>query len=152
MAASGRMSKVHSAFGEGYQGGGLYSPVTPRVNPSQYTWGIGEAEPPREMERISPQHKRSPGIAQGRWSHGPATLGGLGEAGEQGTPLRNSFQREDIGPGKGQVKDPNLHEQYFGIADEGEDDVPVIAGPSSRPQGVAYQPPHVVENDRSHWV
>lgn len=101
MAQSGRMSKVHDAHTDS-----MYSPMSAKAE----EWG--RKEPPREMDAINPTlaHGKhpSPGLAQGRWSHQP------GES-EQGTPLRNSFQQEVVGPGTGQVQDPNLHDQYFGV-------------------------------------
>jgi hypothetical protein len=116
MAASGRMSRVHEQQADG---GSMYSPIEGKV-----MWG--ENEPPREMHQLSPRmtgaagsmRGHSPGLAQQRWSgHGypPGTA-----IGDDGTPLRNSFQRDDVGPGEGQVQDHNLHEQYFGVADGGE--------------------------------
>jgi hypothetical protein len=101
----------------------MYSPIEGKV-----MWG--ENEPPREMHQLSPRMAggagsmrgggHSPGLAQQRWSgtgYPPGTAIGHGE---DGTPLRNSFQRDDVGPGEGQVQDHNLHEQYFGVADGGE--------------------------------
>lgn len=116
MAATGRMSKVHDANADQ-----MYTPVTPSMKNAE-AWG--ESEPPREMHAISPTllHAKhpSPGLAQGRWSH---NTGGS----EQGTPLRTSFQQEDVGPGSNQVRDPNLHDLYFGV-----DERPVVApGPST---------------------
>lgn len=112
MAQTGRMSRIHDANADN-----MYSPMSAKAE----TWGI--VEPPREMHAISPTllHVKhpSPGLAQGRWSH---HAGGS----EQNTPLRSSFQRDDVGPGTGQVRDPNLHEQYFGPEDEADD----LPGPS----------------------
>jgi len=81
----------------------------------------------------------------------------MGGQEDDGTPLRNSFQHEDVGPGAGQKRDPNLHEQYFGVADGGEDE----PGPSNRGLGlydsiraeVAAKPVgHTREEDRGHWI
>jgi hypothetical protein len=116
MAQSGRMSRVHDAYADStYQ-----SPMSAKAEAwkaENLPWGV--VEPPREMQAISPnslQHaKHSPGFAQGRWSH---QTGGTGS--EQHTPLRSSFQRDDVGPGPAQVRDPNLHEQYFGVGDDDE--------------------------------
>ncbi|KAI9867995.1 MAG: hypothetical protein M1823_009092, partial [Watsoniomyces obsoletus] len=92
----------------------------------------GEAEPPREMHQLTPHLTQntkghSPVMQQNRWSqhYPPGTA-----IGEDGTPLRSSFQggRDDVGPGDGQLQDHDLHEQYFGVADGGEDDVPVRNG------------------------
>ena len=115
MAASGRMSRVHEQQAEG---GSMYSPIEGKM-----MWGADE--PPREMHQLSPHlapngRGDSPGLAaQQRWSqhYPPGTA-----IGEDGTPLRDSFhQRDDVGPGEGQMQDPNLHEQYFGVADGGEE-------------------------------
>ena len=57
---------------------------------------------------------------------------------EQHTPLRNSFQREDVGPGQDQVQDPNLHEQFFGVDDDIDGNLP---GPSDAQDAHAYHPP-----------
>jgi len=112
MASSGRMSRIHDA-----QADRMYSPMSAKAE----AWG--QKEPPREMHAISPTllhvKQPSPGLAQGRWSHQTGVS-------EQGTPLRSSFQREDVGPGTGQVRDPNLHEQFFGLGED-EDELP---GPS----------------------
>jgi hypothetical protein len=131
MAQSGRMSRIHDAYADStYQ-----SPASAKAeswNREHLPWGI--VEPPREMHAISPTansaaaKQHSPGFAQGRWSHTPG-----GQGSEANTPLRNSFQRDDVGPGPAQLKDPNLHEQYFGVGDEMEDEIP---GPSSI--GVAH--------------
>lgn len=124
MAQSGRMSRVHDAYADStYQ-----SPMSAKAEAwkaEQLPWGV--VEPPREMHAISPTllhagtKQHSPGFAQGRWSH---QTGGTGS--EQNTPLRSSFQRDDVGPGPAQVKDPNLHEQYFGVEDGDE-----LPGPSN---------------------
>jgi hypothetical protein len=119
MAQSGRMSRVHDAHADSsYQ-----SPLSAKAEAWKHDtlpWGV--VEPPREMHAISPTllhtgKQHSPGFAQGRWSH---QTGGTGATSEQHTPLRSSFQRDDVGPGPAQVKDPNLHEQYFGVAGEDE--------------------------------
>jgi hypothetical protein len=110
MQASGRMSKIHEA-----QADGGYSPVSPRK-----TWGA--EEPAREMTHIDVRG-RQPSPVMARWSQ---QYPGGAATGEDGTPLRSSFQRDDIGPGPNQTQDHDLHEQYFGIADGGPD----IAGPS----------------------
>jgi len=116
MAATGRMSKVHDANADS-----MYTPVSPSIKNADM-WGV--SEPPREMHAISPTllHAKhpSPGLAQGRWSH---NAGGS----EQGTPLRNSFQNDEVGPGTNQVRDPNLHDLYFGV-----DESPgAMSGPST---------------------
>lgn len=141
MAQTGRMSRVHDAHADS-----MYSPMSAKAE----AWGV--AEPPREMQAISPTlvHTKhpSPGFAQGRWSH---HTGGS----EQNTPLRSSFQKEEAGPGTGQVKDPNLHEQYFGVEDEGVDDLP---GPSTGAATGYYTPDHphpqhqVNEEERGHFI
>ncbi|ETN38488.1 uncharacterized protein HMPREF1541_06523 [Cyphellophora europaea CBS 101466] len=92
MAASGRMEKVHEAQES------AYSPVTP-----QHGWGADE--PPREMSQLGAHgHQHSP--ATNRWSQHYASEAAVGE---DGTPLRNSFQREDVGPGPNQLQDHDLH-------------------------------------------
>jgi hypothetical protein len=169
MASTGRMSRVHDAYADN----SYHSPMSGKAESwrkEDIPWGM--TEPPREMHNISPTflHRQqqdphtvkqhSPGYAQGRWSHHAS-----GERSEQNTPLRNSFQRDEVGPAPGQVRDPNLHEQYFGVGDE--DDLP---GPSGghgfdfedhgRPQPY-YQPdqqtgqgkgPTVHEEERGHFV
>jgi hypothetical protein len=129
------MSRIHEAYADStYQ-----SPVSAKAETfkaENLPWGVGE--PPREMHAISPTllhagKQPSPGFAQGRWSH---QTGGTGTP-EQNTPLRNSFQRDDVGPGPAQVKDPNLHDQYFGVGDD-PDEVP---GPSSIGVAHGYYPP-----------
>lgn len=134
MAQSGRMSRVHDAYADGaYQ-----SPMSAKAEAykaENIPWGVGE--PPREMHAISPTllhpsntpKQHSPGFAQGRWSH---HTGGS----EQNTPLRNSFQRDEVGPGPAQVQDPNLHEQFFGV---GEDD-DALPGPSNIGVANGYYP------------
>ncbi|KIW72245.1 hypothetical protein PV04_00453 [Phialophora macrospora] len=129
MAQSGRMSRVHDAHADNsYQ-----SPISAKAEAWKHEalpWGV--VEPPREMHAISPTllhagKQHSPGFAQGRWSH---QTGGTGPASEQTTPLRSSFQRDDVGPGPAQVRDPNLHEQYFGVGEaEPEHEMP-LPGPS----------------------
>ncbi|ETI29122.1 hypothetical protein G647_01575 [Cladophialophora carrionii CBS 160.54] len=122
MAQSGRMSRVHDAHADGNS---LYqSPMSAKAEAwkkESIPWGV--VEPAREMHAISPTllhaGKHSPGAAQGRWSH---QTGGTGANSEQNTPLRSSFQRDDVGPGPAQVKDPNLHEQYFGVSGDSEDE------------------------------
>ncbi|EXJ95967.1 hypothetical protein A1O1_01092 [Capronia coronata CBS 617.96] len=118
MAQTGRMSKIHDAHA-----GGMYSPMSAKAE----AWG--QTEPPREMHAISPTllHTKqpSPGLAQGRWSHQT-------DGSEQGTPLRTSFQHGDVGPGTGQVRDPDLHEQFFAVGD----DTDQLPGPSA--QNVYY--------------
>lgn len=113
MAQSGRMSKVHDAHA-----GGMYSPMSAKAAEA---WS--RTQSPHEMHPISPTvlHAKNPnpGLAQGRWSRQSA-------GSEQGTPLRTSFQREDVGPGTGQVRDPDLHEQYFAV----DDDTDHLPGPS----------------------
>lgn len=139
MAASGRMSKVHDA-----QADASYSPVTPRQ-----MWG--ENEPPREMSHLS--HGKQPSPVLNRWSN---QYPGGAATGEDGTPLRSSFQRDDVGPGPGQTQDPDLHEQYFGVADGGFD----TAGPShqysdQRDSGQYAGPSqssHVRDDERGHFV
>ena len=123
MAASGRMERVveHEVA--------MYSPVE-----GKSMWG--GREPPREMAPLGPAGKGlSPGTANARWSqhYPPGTAVGGQE--NDGTPLSSSFQYEDVGPGTGQVQDPNLHEQYFGVADGGED----MPGPSNRGLGLYDQ-------------
>lgn len=116
MAASGRMSRVQE---QQLDSGSMYSPIEGKV-----MWG--ENEPPREMSQLTPRmtgaassmRHPSPGLAQQRWSghqYPPGTA-----IGDDGTPLRSSFQRDDVGPGDDQIQDHNLHEQYFGVADGGE--------------------------------
>ena len=140
MAQSGRMSRIHDAYADS-----TYIPPSSAKGEARKAenlpWGM--AEPPREMHAISPTmlhagKQHSPGFAQGRWSH---QTGGTGS--EQNTPLSSSFQRDDVGPGPAQVKDPILHEQYFGVGDDPEE----LLGRSN--VGVAHgyyppegQPPH----------
>ncbi|KIX96111.1 uncharacterized protein Z520_08366 [Fonsecaea multimorphosa CBS 102226] len=134
MAQTGRMSRVHDAHADSM----YYSPMSAKAEAwkaEDLPWGV--SEPPREMHAISQtmlHAKHSPGVAQGRWSHQTGGTGG-GPGSEQNTPLRSSFQREDVGPGPEQVRDPNLHDQFFGI-DEEADDLP---GPSG---GHEYYPEH----------
>ena len=137
--ASGRMSKVHDAHADG-----SYSPVTPRQ-----MWGADE--PPREMTHLEAQGKQPSPL--NRWSN---QYPGGAATGEDGTPLRSSFQRDEVGPGPGQTQDPDLHEQYFGLADGGFD----MAGPShqysdhrdSGPHAGPSQPSHVRDDERGHFV
>ena len=130
-----------------------------------------QVQPPTEMHTISPTllHAKhpSPGAAQGRWSHHQAQ----GEESEHGTPLRTSFQQQqgDIGPGNGQLQDPHLHEQYFGLGDEqdAEGHFDSLPGPSGGQQqqqqqqyyhpdaiGVAHGQPHAtMQNyERGHFI
>ncbi|EXJ81457.1 hypothetical protein A1O3_07749 [Capronia epimyces CBS 606.96] len=136
MAQSGRMSKVHDA-----QVGAMYSPMSAKAE----AWG--QTEPPREMHAISPTllHGKhpSPGLAQGRWSRHT-------DGSDQGTPLRTSFQREDVGPGTGQVRDPNLHEQFFAVGD----DATHLPGPSSQNNYYDENPGqfYVPEVDRGRFI
>lgn len=128
MAASGRMSRVQAAYADG----GLHHGVL-----SAKGWGDDDLD--KEMYQMSPQRQQqtyaqhyaaqqqqqTPSAAQARWSqHYPShpTQHSAAAENEDGTPLRNSFQegREDVGPGFDQVQDPDLHEQYFGVADGGE--------------------------------
>ncbi|OAP62231.1 hypothetical protein AYL99_04434 [Fonsecaea erecta] len=131
MAQTGRMSRVHDANADS-----MYSPMSAKAEAwkaEDLPWGV--VEPPREMHAISPTllHAKhpSPGVAQGRWSHQTGGTGGS----EQNTPLRSSFQRDTVGPGPEQVRDPNLHDQYFGVGDEVDD----LPGPSG---GHEYYPEH----------
>ncbi|KAJ9605112.1 hypothetical protein H2200_010502 [Cladophialophora chaetospira] len=147
MAQSGRMSRVHDAYADSaYQ-----SPMSGKVEAfkaENVPWGV--SEPPREMHAISPTllhpgntpKQHSPGFAQGRWSHH------TGDRSEQNTPLRNSFQRDDVGPGPAQVKDPNLHDQYFGVGED-EDALP---GPSNIGVAQGYYPGEVgaIEHEHGH--
>ncbi|KAI1622474.1 hypothetical protein EDD37DRAFT_651749 [Exophiala viscosa] len=153
MAQTGRMSRVHDQHADS-----LYSPMSAKAVES---WG--RAEPPTEMHAISPTlsghnaHAKqpSPGLAQGRWSHQmtPGQKSDLARwsaqqqlavsagGSKEGTPLRSSFQREDVGPGRDQVQDPNLHEQFFGVDDEDIDgDLP---GPSDGQQHPYFPQPGV---------
>ncbi|KAJ9503703.1 hypothetical protein H2202_000842 [Exophiala xenobiotica] len=159
MAQAGRMSRIHDANADG-----MYSPVSAK---GVEVWGHGQ--PPTEMHAISPTHLQAPAkhpspvMAQGRWSHLQSQLA---EGSDQGTPLRNSFQREDVGPGTGQVQDPNLHEQYFGVDDDPDADAyHGVSGPSDgqhqyhQPQavGVAHGQPHVPQvhvqdYERGHFI
>lgn len=137
MASTGRMSRVHDAYADStYQ-----SPMSAKAEmwkAEQLPWGV--VEPAREMHDISPSlthhintggavdkasviKQHSPGYAQGRWSHQTGAT-----ASEQNTPLRSSFQRDEVGPGPEQVRDPNLHEQYFGVGDD--PDLDGLPGPS----------------------
>lgn len=118
--AAGNMDKVRDA----HDSAGLYSPVTP-----QKMWG--EGEPPREMTQFATSKQPSPRL--NRWSGTPAVVG------EDGTPLRSSFQQDHVGPGRDQVQDHDLHEQYFGVADGGPDD---IAGPSHHGQAYSSEQRH----------
>lgn len=145
MAASGRMSTFH----ERHPAGSDYtSPVSGRTPPSKYEW----PEPAQEMERVSVVHtpksadrqryspgfapgvqKYSPGLAQGRWRNSHR------EDEEDDVPL-SAAPRDDVGPGPSQVKDPYLHEQFFGVASSGvpgED----VAGPSFAAPSVYIHPP-----------
>lgn len=99
------------------------------------------AEPAHEMEKMSvvptmtgafaaeaPVQRNSPGVAQERWAnHGND---------EAGAPLtgteRTGYAQEDTEATGGQVKDPNLHEQYLG------GDRP-ISGTSHTPDGFARE-------------
>lgn len=162
MAASGRMSRVQEKQAEG--GGSMYSPIEGKM-----MWGANE--PPREMHQFTPHltpqaRQPSPNVAQ-RWSQNypPGTA-----IGDDGTPLRNSFQRDDVGPGEGQLQDPNLHEQYFGVADGEDERRDHSAGlglyhtgdysGTHTPQLREPQPPHqqtqapggIREDERGHWV
>ncbi|RMZ88523.1 hypothetical protein DV736_g4240, partial [Chaetothyriales sp. CBS 134916] len=134
MAASGRMERVHEHEAR------IHSPIDAKP-----MWG--DQEPPREMTQLTP----TSATASARWSlhynHQQQQQPGIALGGHEsdGTPLRDSFhQRDDVGPGLGQVRDPNLHELYFGVDDEEEDSddphnrvaiaaagVDYIAGPSS---------------------
>ena len=148
MAATGRMSRVHDA----YANSDYTTPVS--AVSARKMWG--EHEPPREMSQLSPhapgsKHQNSPGVAQGRWSQHITPGSAVGGDDEDGTPLRTSFQREDVGPGQDQIQDPDLHEQYFGVADGGED----APGPSHHGLGL-YDNQHdsgqISEDERGHWV
>ena len=140
MQASGRMSKVHDA-----QADGGYSPVTPRK-----TWGADE--PAREMSHLDSRGKQHSPVLN-RWS---GQYPGGAPTGEDGTPLRSSFQRDDVGPGPGQMQDPDLHEQYFGIADGGPD----MAGPShytdqrhsGQHAGPSQTGQHTQDDERGYFV
>ena len=159
MAASGRMSRVQEKQAEG--GGSMYSPIEGKM-----MWGANE--PPREMHQFTQQARQpSPNVPQ-RWSqHYPPRTA----IGDDGTPLRDSFQRDDVGPGEGQLQDPNLHEQYFGVADGGEDERPEQSAGlglyhdgdysgTHTPQSREPQHPHqqtqapggIREDERGHWV
>lgn len=148
MASTGRMSRVHMANAEGK----MFSPVSPVMEN-----GWGKNDPPQEMERISPGHKHgkfpSPGIAQGRWSLPHPPEGGY----EDGTPQRASFQHDEVGPGADQVQDHAIHEQYFGVADGGQGEVPIIAGPSGAGLGVYQGSPvhdhgYKPDEEHGHWA
>lgn len=133
MAASGRMSSYHTKSPDG-------TPVIPVTPHSIYQWPAGHNDPPQEMDRIvythSPKGKQpSPGFPQTRWSHHTAAT-------EDSVPL-SAEPRDDVGPGQGQSKDPFLHEQYFGVASSGLEDVP---GPS----GYVYPAPS--PDERGHFV
>ncbi|KIV94195.1 hypothetical protein PV10_01984 [Exophiala mesophila] len=114
MARTGRMSRIHDAQAE------QTSPSAANFKNIEATWS--QSQPPTEMHAIYPisVHGKpdSPGVSQGRWSHQTPPS-------EQATPVRHSFQRDDVGPGKNQIQDPNLHELYFGI-DEDSDDKPSV--------------------------
>ncbi|KIX00506.1 uncharacterized protein Z518_10646 [Rhinocladiella mackenziei CBS 650.93] len=155
MAQTGRMSRVHDAHADS-----MYSPMSAKAEASWKAEAWGQAEPPREMHAISPtllhaghggKHP-SPGIAQGRWSHHTG-----GENSEQNTPLRSSFQRDDVGPGTGQVQDPNLHEQYFGVGGDVDVDMDDTEGADHREDGLvgpsavgAVGVPHGYEHGYEH--
>jgi hypothetical protein len=126
MAQSGRMSRIHDAHADNM----YYSPAS--ATKTEAPWGR-HADPPTEMHALSPtllhpaKHQQpSPGMAQGRWSHHQAAAAAAA-GDDQGTPLRSSFQRDIVGPGTGQVQDPNLHEQFFGVDDD-DDDEPTVHG------------------------
>ncbi|RMZ75743.1 hypothetical protein DV737_g5154, partial [Chaetothyriales sp. CBS 132003] len=112
MAASGRMERVHE------HGIRMHSPID-----AKQMWG--DKEPPREMSQLTP----SSAATNARWTahyhdHQHQQPGiALGGHDSDGTPLRDSFhQHDEVGPGQGQIRDPNLHEQYFGVGEEEEDD------------------------------
>lgn len=104
------MSRIHDAQAE------QTSPSATNLKTFEATWS--QSQPPTEMQAIYPvsvhgkQH--SPGISQGRWSH-------QNPPSEQATPVRHSFQRDDVGPGKNQIQDPNLHNLYFGIEEDSDE-------------------------------
>ena len=117
----------------------------------------GGREPAREMSPLTANGRGvSPNTANARWSqHYPPGTAVSGHE-DDGTPLRNSFQHDDVGPGTDQVRDPNLHEMYFGVADGGEDTVP---GPSNRGLGLYDQiraesatVGHTRDDERGYWV
>jgi hypothetical protein len=138
----------------------MYSPIEGKT-----MWG--ENEPPREMSQLTPRLAQGGNQPSPRWNQYPpgTAIGG------DGTPLRSSFQRDDVGPGAGQVQDPNLHEQYFGIADGGEDEAVGTGGGPSQGLGL-YENQHPLqqhhtptlnyphpqasggerEEERGHWV
>ena len=122
MAASGRMSTYHDRHPGAGGGSSFTSPVSGRTPPSQYQWPTMEEQ---EMARINYIHtgkpvqghspgvpKHSPGLAQGRWPHASR------DDEDEEVPL-SAVPRDDVGPGQGQVKDPFLHEQFFGVASSG---------------------------------
>jgi hypothetical protein len=100
MAASGRMDKVREA----QESPGLYSPVSGKM-------GWGEGEPPREMTQFA-SGGREPSPALNRWSGHQHYPPGTAVGGEDGTPLRTSFQRDDVGPGDHQVQDRESSTNY----------------------------------------
>lgn len=131
MAASGRMSTFHDRHP-------VSATSSARTPPAHFGWPMAPHEPPQEMERITYVHSPksgkipSPGLAQGRWSHHADD--------ESEVPLSASI-RDGIGPAPGQVKDPFLHEQYFGVASSG---VPGEEVPG--PSGVVHP------DERGSWV
>jgi hypothetical protein len=100
MAASGRMDKVREA----QESPGLYSPVSGKM-------GWGEGEPPREMTQFA-SGGREPSPALNRCSGHQHYPPGTAVGGEDGTPLRTSFQRDDVGPGDHQVQDRESSTNY----------------------------------------
>ena len=150
MAASGRMSRVQAAYADGGSHHGVLGPK-----------GWADDDLDEEMYQMSPQRQQqqqqyaqqqTPSAAQARWSqHYPSHPQQHGAAeNEDGTPLRSSFQeREDIGPGFDQVQDPDLHEQYFGVADGGEGLTPRSRGLGL--SGSQRNSRFVDEGERGSW-
>ena len=153
MAASGRMSRVQAAYADGGSHHGVLGAK-----------GWADEEVDREMYQMNPQYQQqqyaqhytqeqqTPSAAQARWSqHYPAHPQQHGAAENQdGTPLRNSYQdREDVGPDFDQVQDPDLHEQYFGVADGGEGLTPRSRGLGL--SGSQRNSRFVDEGERGSW-
>lgn len=137
MAATGRMTRVHDAYAV------TQSPITGRK-----MWE--DEDQIREMHQMSMnavgKHRNTPGADQGRWSQhfAPGTAIGV----EEGSPLRTCFhpERDDVGPAHDQVQDPDLHEQYFGVAHGGEHTPRSGLGLYEHPSA------NVSQEERGRWV
>lgn len=104
MAETGRMSRLHDSWGEAaqYMDGPVYEPEMSAAQEQEMKPLSPQWMQDDHQQRISPAMRVSPGLPT-----------------------------EVVGPGEGQIQDPNLHERYLGTPTNlGEDEIGVARGGS----------------------